>query len=461
MGRIGRAVARMGIDLGDTWLFGFGVISDILRIQFKGGLLGGNAGLDDPLNLLPWHPVSRLDRLPPSDEIEAVLRLPLVLTSGEVAPLDSPDLLVSQDDLATGADEAEAMLLVGVDFQVSDLPDLPALARTTQGFVPCTDLALQFGIGTLDALERVAHGVPCPIENLGTLEKQVDVQPVGYGLGDDDLAAEPTPEMPQDYPHLFPEQFEIASRGEVEVEVCGDPVGASGSPGIGLLGEEPVDGFATEVLDHERLREPRYLVASLTLGMIVDGAGAVIAEEIKIVPGIEPEPPQVLVLSLLQFGSLPHRDVGLREVEDGYGTILDLHDRRLRPFPNPAITLVLPVGLCVITRWPVVERLRHDHFSGCRIYMLHFLRAFRIPSRSPGLPSLSYRLLDRPCSKVEQCPPWYASGCDQTNRGQDALVEQAIERRSGDAEELHRLVKRDEPLSNQLVVSHSDHLPVV
>src|SRR5271165_6038866 len=80
---------------------------------------------------------------------------------------------------------------------------------------------------------------------------------------------------------------------------------------------------------------------------------------------------------------------------------------------------------------------------------------------SPGLLSLNHPLLDRPCSKVEQCPSWYASGCDQTNRGQDALVEQAIERRSGDAEELHRLVKRDEPLSNKLVVSHSDHLPVV
>ena len=52
-------------------------------------------------------------------------------------------------------------------------------------------------------------------------------------------------------------------------------------------------------------------------------------------------------------------------------------------------------------------------------------------------------------------------GCDQTNRGQDALVEQSIERRSGDTEELHRLVKRDQPLSNKLVVSHNDHLPVV
>ncbi len=225
-----------------------------------------------------------------------------------------------------------------------------------------------------------AHGVPCPIENLGTLEKQVDVQPVGYGLGDDGLAAEPTPEMPQDDPHLFPEQFEVATRGEVKVEVCGDPVGASGSPGIGFLGEEPVDGLSPEVLDHERLREPRHLVASLTLGMIVDGAGTRVAEEIEIVAGIEPEPPQVLVLSLLQFGSHPHRNVGLREVEDRYGTILNFHDGRLRLFPNPAIALVLPVGLCVITRWPVMDRLRHDHFSGCRIYMLHFLRAFRIPS---------------------------------------------------------------------------------
>src|SRR5208337_3125427 len=228
-------------------------------------------------------------------------------------------------------------------FQVSDLPDLPDLACSPQGFVPCIDLALQFGIGTLDALERVAHGVPCPIENLGTLEKQVDVQSVGDGLGDDDLASEPTPEMPQDYPHLFPEQFEVATRGEVEVEVCVDPVSASGSPRIGLLGEEPVDGFATKVLDHERLREPRHLVAFLMLGVIVDGAGARVAEEIKIVAGIEPEPPQVLVLSLLQFESLPHRDVGLREVEDRYGTILDFHYGRFRAFPNPAIALVLPV----------------------------------------------------------------------------------------------------------------------
>ena len=55
----------------------------------------------------------------------------------------------------------------------------------------------------------------------------------------------------------------LATRGEVEVEVYGDPVSSSRSPGIGFLGEESVDGFATKVLDHERLREPGNIVASL------------------------------------------------------------------------------------------------------------------------------------------------------------------------------------------------------
>jgi hypothetical protein len=152
-----------------AWLL---MTTDNLGRYFKDGLLGRKAGFNDLEDFILRHPFTRLDGLPPGDDIETVLGLALVLAPGVRAPLDGTDLLVRKDDLATGADEAEAVFLVRVDLQVADLFDPPGFARTPQGFIPGVYLALQVGISLLDAEEGASQGRPCPVQVFGTLEKK-------------------------------------------------------------------------------------------------------------------------------------------------------------------------------------------------------------------------------------------------------------------------------------------------